>query len=387
MSITRSTRVSSSLFPEGYTNASVSVKPLGDALKVEVGLPEIIPELVDLVFPDTCFPISIEKIISSIPLNTPSSRTEQDIASWLNSLGCDLHTQVGLPILREWSSKCHRKSPDGSDIRRYPDIMLLDVGSDTAPHWQSIRALSETTREGVKSDRIIGTITQKSFIIFCKQLCRRFVPSLSFTKDHFCFTVCDRSGIIKTPYIPLNDDNKGTLLRALAGLALAKEKFIGYDETMHCGATGEIKSISVGNDEYTVVKNLFMARALKGRATQCWHVQKGGEDFIIKDSWINTKRTTSEIETLRILEDVKNVPRLIQGLDLPSPHDNGKIDSTLDRRHQNLAKENRVHRRLVMSPVAEPLSSFVSKKELIGALMDVVRSNVFSLKIYKGHTF
>ena len=68
---------------------------------------------------------------------------------------------------------------------------------------------------------------------------------------------------------------------------------------------------------------------------------------------------------------MQGVPHLYASEDLMSF---GQVDSTAVC-HIGISKqEERNHRRLVIGPVAQPLSTFCSKKELIQAFVDVIQS-------------
>jgi hypothetical protein len=153
------------------------------------------------------------------------------------------------------------------------------------------------------------------------------------------------------------------------------DELIGYDTTMRHGSDGEIVAITVGGIEYSVVEKIFSAETLRGRATQCWRVRRGEQEYVLKDSWIHNGRTTSEIDTLATLTDIEDIPKLIAGEDVKLL--DGKVDSTNLRRTGITHDEERLHRRLVMGPVAEPLSSFKCKKELIGAIIHIIEGNLF----------
>lgn len=307
-------------------------------------------------------------------IEPPKDRTEAHIVSWLNNLGANLGVAYGREVLRRWSHACCDIQPSGSNINRKPDLILIDERTDVAkPEWKQICALGETTVEKDPPSRIKTTIKQKSFVIFTTQPDRTFVPSISFTRNHFSFTVCDRSGVVSTGFIPLKN-NKHMLLRILAGLMLGTDEDIGYDTTMHHTVAGDIDTITVKGVEYRVVENLFMSKTMRGRATQCWHVSKDDKSYIIKDSWIATTLMSNEIETLNVVEGVPCVPTLIAGIDVEL--NNGKPMSTETRRVGVDFDENRVRRRLVMTPVGQPLDSFTSKKELIGAMIDIVHCNI-----------
>jgi hypothetical protein len=109
---------------------------------------------------------------------------------------------------------------------------------------------------------------------------------------------------------------------------------------------------------------------MRGRATQCWRVRRDGMEYVIKDSWCIRSRE-SEITTLEVLKDMEGVPHLYASEDLMSF---GQTDSTVARRIGITTREERIHRRLVIGPVAQPLSTFSSKKELIQAFLDVIQS-------------
>lgn len=57
------------------------------------------------------------------------------------------------------------------------------------------------------------------------------------------------------------------------------------------------------------------------------------------------------------------------------------MDTTNLRRPNGQSGEERIHRRLLIMEVGEPLGTFRSKKELIGAFIDVVKGkHIFWLK-------
>jgi hypothetical protein len=253
--------------------------------------------------------------------------------------------------------------------------MLLDNSLKLEPAWIMVRGLCETTAVANFNQKIRRTISQKSFLIFNTQFNRRFVPSLAFYGPYFQFTAIDRAGIVYSPDYHVQDDDL-LLLRIIIGFLFADKETIGYDPTMRHGDDGEILGITVEGAEYTVLERLFSADTLKGRATQCWRVQRDGKQYVIKDSWIRNGHPYNEIMMLGELVDVEHVPTLVAGEDIRLS--NGSIDSTNMRRN-GVGQEERLHRRLVMEPVAEPLHTFKSKKELIGAIIDVIKGKCYGL--------
>ena len=116
---------------------------------------------------------------------------------------------------------------------------------------------------------------------------------------------------------------------------------------------------------------------MRGHATRCWRVRREWKDYVLKDSWCHHSRK-SEAVILRKLADVEGVPHLINSDDVKA---HGQIDTTAVRQVGLSYKEERVHRCLVLEPVAEPLYNFESKKELIQAFVDIVKSKFLSLLI------
>ncbi|KIM73761.1 hypothetical protein PILCRDRAFT_14983, partial [Piloderma croceum F 1598] len=253
--------------------------------------------------------------------------------------------------------------------KRKPDIILLKKGDK--PAWPVVCAVGEVTAEAGFPSRIRNTIQQKSFLTFATQPARRFTVSLAFSKDCFQFVTCDRAGVVTSTRVNI-DDGALNLLQIVAGLMFGSDELIGYDKSMHRGPDGSIKSITVGKEaEYTVIEPIFSSETVRGRATRCWRVRRDGKQYVLKDSWCH-RNWKSEAIILEKLVDMEGVPHLINSDDVMA---HGQIDSTAVHRVGLSYKEERVHRRLVVKPVATPLYTFESKKELIQAFVDIVKTH------------
>ena len=137
------------------------------------------------------------------------------------------------------------------------------------------------------------------------------------------------------------------------------------------GSGSVITAISVDRNEFTIIKQLFSLSTMRGHATQCWHVWSiDGQEYIIKDSWINTRWQLNKIDILREISDVVNIPTLVKGWDVHLP--DGMKDTTSLHWHRRHTGEEWVHQQLLIKEVAEPLSTFCSKKELVGALINMI---------------
>jgi len=381
-------KISSTRCTEDHKEESLTVDDLAVLMSRELALEgSVITDaeyLVESIFSDEHLPIApTEDLLYDISdafHSVTHPLSERDLSDWLNRVGEALASHFEeLSLDRGWDARNFATALKGSPHKRKPDVMLLDKSPESEPTWIAVRALCETTSVANFHQDIRRTISQKSFLIFNNQFNRRFVPSLAFFGPSFRFIAIDRAGVVYSPDYNIQND-KLLLLRIIIGLMFANKEVIGYDLTMRCGSDGEICGITVDGKEYIVVEKLFSADTLKGRATQCWRVQRDGKNYVIKDSWVRNGRPYNEIEMLRELADVEHVPTLVAGEDIRLS--DGSIDSTNFRRN-GVGQEERLHRRLVMEQVAEPLHSFTSKKELIGAIADVIRSKCHDCYLFK----
>ena len=293
--------------------------------------------------------------------------------------GSALEKSTGFVRRRVWNPNHHDTPLSGSPIKRKPDIMLLDISngqSDSTPEWPSVRSICEITSMEHYPSRMCYTLWNKAFIMMNTQFNRLFIPFLSICHHKFWLVVCDRAGVVKSIEYDFHS-NALDFLRILAGLMFGDGRLIGHDRSMGLGSNNEIVEITVAGKEYEVVKKIFTSETLRGRGTQCWHVRREGEEYILKDSWAQVGRKNNEIEMLESVKDVFCVPTIVHGEDLQLAE--GGPDSTGIIRAGATMTEERVHRRILMQPVGESIFSFTSKKELIGAFIDIIKGMCFCL--------
>ena len=374
-----STPISRRISSTRYEDYAPSVKKSSLAKIMDIELKDAVYKvnaLDKVVFPDNMLPFPItKKLIKAISYSVPQSRTEASMAAWLNGIADELANYTKVPVVRKWDACMKNTVVLGSNIQRKPDLVVVPkdfstdlCDNDNRPHWKSFHAYTEVTSQSIQW-RLNETTWQKSFVMFDAQPTRRFIPNLTFNDKNAILFVCDRAGVVHSKPLPLSKSKK-ELLRLIAGFAFAQEYVLGYDETMK-GSGDAITAITINGEEFTVIKRVFRSSTMRGRATQCWHVRSAdGKEYIIKDSWIDTRRQLNEIDILREISDVVNVPTLVTGWDVCLP--NGKKDTTGIRWLKTHTGEERVHRRLLIEEVGEPLSTFRSKKELVGAFIDVI---------------
>jgi hypothetical protein len=324
------------------------------------------------IFPDNKLPfLDMESLLTSVPWIVPSAFTEPGMASWMNDIAESVKSHTQKTPARQWNSSYCTTLLSGSSIKRKPDLALLSTHTTKEPSWPEVRGLCEVTSSVTFHSTISSTVQQKAFIMLSTQHDRRFVPVLSFANRSFRITLCDRAGIVLSATGDVERDSY-ILFRIIIAFLFGDDEVIGYDASMRHGLYGEITSITAGGLEYTVMKKLFSAEVMRGRATQCWHVERGGEQYVIKDSWVQSGRTSNEIDLLKEMADVEGVPDLVWGGEVLLS--DGTVDSTALNRIGITYSEERVHRRLVMQPVGERIQTFRSKKELISVLIDLVKS-------------
>jgi hypothetical protein len=188
----------------------------------------------------------------------PTTYTEQSITEWLNKIGNAMAHASRHTIRRLWSQRNCNKAPDGCNIKRKPDIILIDTAYhsilDSAPgaasDWNFIHAFCEVTAQEKTSTRITDTINTKSYILFTTQHNRRFVLALSFTgRKTFRLTVTDREGQIRMSELSLSGKRHNTyFFMILAFLIFGHDSDIGLDPNVEVDSTtGRVHAIVVDN--------------------------------------------------------------------------------------------------------------------------------------------
>jgi hypothetical protein len=121
-----------------------------------------------------------------------------------------------------------------------------------------------------------------------------------------------------------------------------------------------------------VVKRIHALWPLFGRGTQVWIVTHEGINYVMKDSWVRKDRIRNEVAHLCMMKDHKEledrIPTLICGGGVVIT---GIKDST--RRYRSAHCFHRIHRRIVTSPVGEPITCFRSNSLIRRALVISIR--------------
>ncbi|KAG1895809.1 kinase-like domain-containing protein [Suillus fuscotomentosus] len=132
--------------------------------------------------------------------------------------------------------------------------------------------------------------------------------------------------------------------------------------------------ICVKDKIHTMLRILFITKGLVGRGTVCYLVSLDGEEYIIKDHWVQggEDKILNEINMLEAMSGIPGVPQLVDYW-LVKKSDN-IVDNTRDYRHTenpSIRGTHRTHIHLVMKPCAHPLHAFQMLKELVRVIRDI----------------
>ena len=385
---------------------SIPVAQLNDALRKELAGNTFISHsnLLERLLPRERLPFPVDEDLLrklSVPIGThppiwndlessfclpPTDFGEAAVCDWLNNIG----TTMGLVFSRQckrlwWSGSCGEPLVDCS-VRRKLDVILLDRNYHDrvlqkilpGPQWAFVKALAVVHRR--PNVELADSI--KSYLTFLRQPHRRFTISLSFIDTEtgqFAITITDRVGQVHINPIDLMQpsiDNGLFLLWILAFLMFGHPEDIGLDPHFEIDpVNGQVIAIECENRCFEVLERIHALPSLFGRGTQVWIVTYQGIKYIMKDSWVREDGRHNEVAHLRRMashEELKGrVPTLICGGDVVI---NGINDST--GRYRSGRYFNRVHRRIVTSPIGESIISFKSKREFIRVMMSIIESKL-----------
>ena len=352
---------------------------------------------------------SQEEIIEGTFLPVAGSE-EHHIANWLNIITDALRkflpkgdTTVAAPMLtgkmitrsmatlrnvkcRLWSSRTSCKPMKG-DMPWKPDLILreddpfLAAGPQRELSWEDVISFMEVTSVSYSfsnnSKTVRNAIMRKAYAIFASQPSRRFLFAMSIADRKFRAHMFDRSGVVHSRPYDMHKSPR-VLLSMLALLTFGNSEQVGYDPTLtyfthvprHLSNT-RLNTIDVKSETFDIIDRIFFHFLIRGRGTSSWHVCLGKAHYVIKDSWTHISRLSREEDILRKIQSVKGVPRLVAAWTVRIGNSDDRTDT---RRPPSSSNEVRVHRRLVLQPVALPLSDFKSICELLSVFIDVLDS-------------
>ncbi|KAH7920649.1 hypothetical protein BV22DRAFT_1020824 [Leucogyrophana mollusca] len=221
---------------------------------------------------------------------------------------------------------------------------------------------------------------------------RRYALGLSIANESLRVHCYDRSGaIISRPYDI--HEKPLALIRVIASLAFADRNRLGFDPTIRLALVSDLLSPSLNgpigrvmgrapSTVYDILEIVWSSQGFIGRGTTVYRVRsKEGKEYVLKDYWVKANEAGHEAAILEKIASLKidGVPTLVEKWNVQF---NGQDDTTETLRKGLIMKHlpasfcARIHRRLLMTPVGFPISSFRSQRELLSGLRDVIRSRL-----------
>ena len=154
---------------------------------------------------------------------------------------------------------------------------------------------------------------------------------------------------------------------------------IGLDPNFEFDNFGKLLAITVDEKRFVVEKMVYELSCIVGRATRVWVVKCDNKHYALKDSWIQEHLVDSEVgilqkmtQSMSSLDKIKDfIPQFVCGGEITF---NGILDCTGHYRKdlRGWPESQRIHRRIVSSPIGEPITAFRSKKEFIKAIISIL---------------
>jgi len=325
---------------------------------------------------------------------------EKQVANWLNKITRALEpfippipttldrvltrSATAIP-LHSWTSETSRKPVKDALMSWKPDIILQEnltqvvYGPQPEFSWKSVISFIELTSSLYSSSDSSGTIHSaiicKAYTIFASQPNRQFMFGLSIASQKFRAHMFNHSGVVHSCSYDIHRHPR-ILLTMLSILAFGNIDHIGYDPTFICQYRSVLNfwKIEIGDFTCNIVRCLFYHFLIHGRGTSCWHIHIKKVNYVIKDSWTHASRINCETDILEKIKDLKGVPCLITAWMVEIGGLSDRTDVCHPMPLDTLSSDVRLHRRLLMQPVGTPLAEFVSIRELLSMLIDILDS-------------
>jgi hypothetical protein len=211
--------------------------------------------------------------------------SEENVKLWMNLLGGTLGDLYSQKCQHVWFAGSHDQPPAGSQMMRKPDIILLDqdeyfhVGNDAGEvHWSRIQAFAKVTLQHPLPRQILETVNEKSYLMFLTQDKRCFMVALSFDSSGcFSVTLTDHQGQLRMALISIFTPGRDVallFLKVLTFLMFSSPADLGLDPSICCDPEGKITLIFISEQEFTVLKHIYVLQALVGHGMKIWMVKQ-----------------------------------------------------------------------------------------------------------------
>ena len=261
----------------------------------------------------------------------------------------------------------------------------FDVPANTARlRWPVVQGLIEITSAKKKGyTDLVRTLMDKASNMFDSQLHRQYVLGLAIFNTpadapKFIFVLIDRVGVACTTPVYIRGVHATVLARIIFAFAYASDAVLGVDTRVSFDRlTGDPLSVIVEDQVFTIITKICISPYVFGRGTRVYLVRDiRGCFHILKDSWIRSSHSSSEIEFIKKIAEIVQSEHLGDRAQVLSPRfvaGDEHICDTDNFRHLLTALEPaRIHRRIVTGPIGDPITSYRSRVECLQALVDVL---------------
>lgn len=352
-----------------------------------------IPLFVEHVFPDKVLPLPASDLLVALSADSnplyqdgrwhsfpqcnaaQEGDMERQLADFMNSIAVAMvalcHSQSKpLPPERRWGVKLCDSQCGGEKASKISSLLLFN--EEDGPWLDAISQSTLALNNDVES--AVGQLANRASLFFQSHDDYRFRLGLSICSSKISLHLFDRSGMLISQPFDIHETPE-LFARVLAGLMLTDCAAVGYDSTIR--TINDERYIEADGKLYKLVNTEFVSDRLRGPGTICWHAQYDGEDYAIKDVWSDVSCEQTEGEILEMVKDIDGICQVVWHGDIMV---DGVQDSTARWRSTITKKklrhlETRVHRRIIMTPFAQPIYFFSSKRELLSMLMDIVRGS------------
>lgn len=379
-------------------NTSVEIKGIVSALfpneVLPIGLIEIIRSLVGVLY---------SKRLRQWPkYPTPSQRLDatrqaRDTAQLLNAISYRCSSLFQDTTVchkrRRWSVAESTRTLRNGDHARSIGI-VLHAHDRALGRWEDVLCDVQVAADAESMRDAIERLHSGAASVFHAQETRMYHIGIAFAGDLFQLAYYDRAGCVLSGTHNVHE-NPGVLIRAVVGLSLFDESYVGKDTSITARDRGAY--MTVGGIEYEIVELLAAGGDILGKGTVCWRCRRpdSSENYVIKNTWtmLGQSRKT-EGEFLRRAARIKGVPNLV--CEEQVLRRNGLPQNTLWLRETLQGSERlailKDHpqmelRRLVLQPCGRPLVDFRDKDELLTGFNDSIMSkHVYCTSVENGQT-
>ena len=397
---------------------SVPGREVHDAIDPVVWRQIVNAQMVDLdgldrlKFPDECFSFDIhdctEKILRpkgnkkmlyqngiwvNYPgANTPQSERESRVCAIFNSIGESIIMAGGLgkKLVRKWTSRFASSPVPHERCTCKPDITLMNTAYINNPKYQVNwrHALGETELKigaTVKKEDNKMQLAQTARLIFGAQPDRRFVLGLSLVNSEMSLMTFNRGCLMVSDTFDIHLQPE-RLVRIVAGFMFADRTYLGFDKGMELTEVDGrcSRTVTVNSNIYDIREVLHVEDVIRGRATLCLKVTRGGRTYVVKNAWVDKTRQMKEPEILKKLEGIGNVTQMVEYECIKLDDENEDVttfdvEQLRERGWLTQEQEDKIRKldvrqqvRVVLTPFGRALRNFKTIRELFRAFIDVV---------------